>query len=647
MLSAFILNLIFSFSAPAPAGEINFVYPPKDEYRIPAVQKTFVFGNIKPSTAALTINGSSVSVYGDGAFIAYLPVSSDTFSFVGRLDDGTTAVRTVKIGNAYVQDPKAHLMLNITSLYSDMAVEPGDPVKVYAAAMPDQEVTFSIENIAGDIPMTESPAGSGSYVGTYWTGVEDTGKSGRVSVRISRGLFRKDYTDESKGLVRVLGKPTLVQVSDDRTVMRNASSGGYMLFMPEGVKLISTGSSGNMTRVQLSESEIGWVSSSKVRYLNGQPIPPFTETGNIQMQAADYGSDVTVSMSDKVPYVIEETDGGIKIRLYYTSNHTNWIVYDSSDTFVKEVTSAQVSENTDEINIRTSEPVWGYEDSYEGNNLKLSVRRRPAVKGSWPKPLSGITIVVDPGHSPKYDLPYDGAIGPMGLFEFQANRVLADKLKEKLVSLGANAVFTREANEEVKLADRPVLAKSKGGDIFISLHNNALSDGKDPFVYGRGFEIYFYHRHSMGLARKIHDAYVEGIMPKYPVLKDNGLRYGDYLVTRQTWMPAVLTESVYMMMPEQEALLMDDGFQTDIASVTARGIMNFFGIGPEPAPAPKTLNKKAAGKKGAVAASVKGAKKAVAVKAKAAVKGVAASKKDTISVDYKKVEKNSRGGKKK
>ena len=270
--------------------------------------------------------------------------------------------------------------------------------------------------------------------------------------------------------------------------------------------------------------------------------------------------------------------------MYYTNLHTNWIVYDSSDTFLKNVTFRQAAENIAEVDVFTSEPVWGYYVNYAGKALRLQLRKKPAVLEYWPKPLAGLNVVVDAGHSPRYSPPYDGTVGPLGTFEFQANLAIAKRLKTRLEGYGAKVIMTRSGDETVALADRPKIAREKGGDIFISVHNNALGDGQNPFNPPLGYQVYYYHQHSRALAAAIHGEYRKNI-----ALPDQGLRFGDYLVTRQTWMPAVLTETAYLILPKQEEMLNDPEFQELAAKSMADGVLKFFNVQPEP---PRTVYKK-------------------------------------------------------
>ena len=202
-------------------------------------------------------------------------------------------------------------------------------------------------------------------------------------------------------------------------------------------------------------------------------------------------------------------------------------------------------------------------------------------------------MVLDPGHSPYYkcenstrlplsSFPYaamaaarcylDGAVGPRETYEVNINMALALRLQEKLSALGAQVKLTRNGEENVDLADRPKVAQALGGDLFISIHNNAIGDGEDPAAQPRGFSVYHYQRHSRALAAALHRAYLKNID-----LPDEGLRYGDYLVARMTWMPAALVENAYMILPRQEELLNTPSFQERLADTMAEGVLEFFG----------------------------------------------------------------------
>ncbi|WP_079020049.1 N-acetylmuramoyl-L-alanine amidase family protein [Mycobacterium tuberculosis] len=55
-------------------------------------------------------------------------------------------------------------------------------------------------------------------------------------------------------------------------------------------------------------------------------------------------------------------------------------------------------------------------------------------------------------------------------------------------------------------------------------------------------------------------------------LPDDGLRYGNLALTRSPQMPAVLIESAYMIVPEEEAYLKQERFHEACAEAIIRGL---------------------------------------------------------------------------
>lgn len=589
--------------APLCAGQINFVYPPQGT-ALPSVLKTFVFGNISPAASTFTINGEKISVNANGGFIAYLPVSEGDFAFKGQLSDGTTAQLPVKVRvSQEAKVPAGALRLEISGYDRDSEFSEGDYIRVAAAGTPGKQAVFSLGALDSDEPMTESPAGSGHYYGSYKVKAVDGGKEVFAAARFKAGLFARGASARAKGRIKILKHPVLLETSTDTVVLRNAPDGGYMLFLQKGVKLISDGRLNGMHRVVLSGEDTGWVEDPKVQAPAGAPFPsqPITETGSIKLKKTDFGVSAVINIYDKVPYAAEELQNGLRVTFYYTSNHTNWVVYDSSDTLVKNVAFRQKSLDTVEVDFET-EPgaLWGYNVAYSTSSkaMQVDLRSRPEPSLAWPRPLSGLRVVLDPGHSPylkcansrpplqeahysalpaSANCSLDGAVGPMETFEVNVNLAIARRLKDRLLALGASVGMTRNGDENVDLTDRPRIAKDLGGDLFISVHNNAIGDGEDPFAQPRGFQVYYYQRHSRELADALHKAYVKNIP-----LPDEGLRYGDYYVVRQTWMPAVLTESAYMIFPGQEELLNSSAFQEKLAAAMAEGVLNFFRVPAQP-----------------------------------------------------------------
>jgi N-acetylmuramoyl-L-alanine amidase len=122
----------------------------------------------------------------------------------------------------------------------------------------------------------------------------------------------------------------------------------------------------------------------------------------------------------------------------------------------------------------------------------------------------------------------------------------------------------------VGLEDRPAIARRANGELLLSIHLNALPDGMNPYT-SHGTGTYFYQPHSISLARDVQ----AGMLSRMG-LRDRGIFYENFALVRPTWMPAVLCEGAFIIMPDQEAALRTPEFQRAYALGLAEGIEAFF-----------------------------------------------------------------------
>jgi N-acetylmuramoyl-L-alanine amidase len=211
-----------------------------------------------------------------------------------------------------------------------------------------------------------------------------------------------------------------------------------------------------------------------------------------------------------------------------------------------------------------AETHWGHAVRWDANgDLVVRVRRPPPLDRRHP--LRGLVVAVDAGHPP------GGARGPTGLREAEINLAVALRLARLLERANARVILTRSDDTALGLYERARIAEAAGAHLFVSLHQNAFPDGVDPFV-ASGTSTFYFHPHAEGLARALQAELLHELR-----LRDLGVGRTSLAVLRGlTWMPAALTESMYLMVPQQEAALRDGDVQERIARAHVRALERFL-----------------------------------------------------------------------
>jgi len=346
-------------------------------------------------------------------------------------------------------------------------------------------------------------------------------------------------------------------------VGRAVPRGSYHWFFPSGTRALVTGRRDDEARIRLGEGIDAWVAAAELWPLPPGTPPPRGVIGSITATGDPPNPvSIRIPLGARVPFRVDEAEHELALTLYGTSGDASWIRYRSADSVVQRVSWTQDGADRATVRVELGTPLWGYRTRWSGSDLVLDVRRPPKINPG--RPLEGRLIVVDPGHPPL------GATGPTGLYEADANLAVAERLRVMLESGGARVVMTRTNNAPVELAARVRLADSVGADLLISIHNNALPDGINPFT-NNGTSVFYNQARSLPLARAIQRALVQSTG-----LRDLGVGRGDLALARPTWMPAVLCEGLFMTMPDQEAALRSREGQEMYARAVYEGVVEYL-----------------------------------------------------------------------
>jgi N-acetylmuramoyl-L-alanine amidase len=259
---------------------------------------------------------------------------------------------------------------------------------------------------------------------------------------------------------------------------------------------------------------------------------------------------------------VDEDAAELSVTLYGVAANLDWIQYGETDPLVAMIGFSQPAEDEAVVTVTLSGRVWGYRTLWSGNDLMLEIRRPPTIDPR--RPLVGRKIAVDAGHPP------GGATGPTGTPESAITLGVAQKVGQLLDRYGAVPLLVRNSDAPMGLYDRIRVAEEAGAEVLVSIHANALPDGVNPFT-NNGTSVYYFHPRSLGLARELNAALVRQFG-----FRDLGVGRGNLALVRTTWMPAALAEGLFMMLPDQEAVLMSEEGQWRYARGVVEGIAAFL-----------------------------------------------------------------------
>jgi N-acetylmuramoyl-L-alanine amidase len=586
---------------------IGVVYPEEGQL-LTARDSSFLFGSVGNGRARLTVNGVDVPVARNGAFLAWIPLPQDStgeIRLLARLgaDSASTVLHVRVPASPAAAAPGAWVDPGSITPRGARWAEPGEPIRVALAAAPGAEVAlhlpggravplvpdsgttltygpfdraltrraetvraryvgvFPAESLGGPLPAVTSreaaaapDSGRAAWVSVVWGG--DTARA-MLPLRLA-------LLDPAQRSVVLLDDDTARAGNTDGAVVgAPLPEGTFHWFFRNGTVAAVSGRSGGQLRLALSATAVAWVPLDGVAAtLPAGTPPPRTTVGLVRLFPQPDVVAARFRMSQRVPFRVDEDDRSVTVRLYGAQMDLDWVQYGGTDPLVPRITWAQPTADEATVTFELSRRVFGWRAHWEGSDLVLELRRPPTVNRT--RPLAGRVIAVDPGHPPV------GATGPTGLREADANLAVGLALRDLLTRAGARVVMTRTADTAVGLYERTVLAESAGAEVLISIHNNAFPDGVNPWE-NNGTSTYYFHPRSARLAMLVERALVAELG-----LRDLGVGRGDLALVRPTWMPAILTEGAFLMIPEQENALRTPSFQRRYANGILRGLEQYL-----------------------------------------------------------------------
>jgi N-acetylmuramoyl-L-alanine amidase len=238
---------------------------------------------------------------------------------------------------------------------------------------------------------------------------------------------------------------------------------------------------------------------------------------------------------------------------------------------------------------------------WQDHGRPLSVPRHPAEKY-----LSGMIIVLDPGHGGRADAK-GYKRGPTGVREAEMNLRVAKLLRRLLEDAGVTVTLTREGEVSEAADDRledthfrraeiankhPRPGGGFGADLLISLHHNASSrpEANYPSVWFHGeadwsepaLDVARYIGHRLGAELRAHEVGLTSVL-----MSDQQMYKRGFAVLRHAKVPAILTESSFFTEPHEEQRLRDAAYNLREAYAIYLGLVEYAYGGRPTQSAPK------------------------------------------------------------
>ena len=199
---------------------------------------------------------------------------------------------------------------------------------------------------------------------------------------------------------------------------------------------------------------------------------------------------------------------------------------------------------------------------------------------SFPVPtnlLSGLTIVIDPGHGyGKFADKFDpGAIGEVR--ESDVVLPIAKELTSQLQAAGANVIRLKSESQFLLTRERPIYARGYGCDIYLSIHANKAWGASSGVA--RGTEVYYFTSYSQPLAASISSklsSYFSSSVYSDGADKNRGAKYSYFQVTLQQDFPSVLIETGFVDNIEDAMALNSVKHQKGIAKAIVDGLKAYI-----------------------------------------------------------------------
>lgn len=573
--------------ATGSAPGILVAYPPEG-HRV-AFDHVILEGMVPPG-ATLTVSGTPVPTGPDGLYMSWFPLKPgvNDLRLIARTParPGQSARSTTRILRVTRTVPRT-LPATPTTI-TRASITPAQPTELWDPAgdtPQDWQIPVRFQGSPGGRasariaslppqPLREGPAGT--YSGTLDVPptarlssaaltVTLTGRDGRTTSAPAPGRVTS-----APGTARTVTTPpgTIPGPGLNASSTRLTTTQGAPLLYPrDGTTYRAVGRVGPDLRVRLAPGLSALITASQTTPTGFTP-PPAPDGGPLTLTSTPDQLQLHLPLGTaRPPFTLTQTgDRTLRLTLYAAPTQP-LTPPDPGDPHLARLDLSTPTPGVTQLDLTLHAPIRGFHADHDDQGLLLTTRQTPTPDPT--RPLQGRVITLDPGHGGTQN----GGAGSLGTPE--KNLVLPITLitAQLLEAQGATVVLTRDTDTTLGLYERGLIAEQVGSDLLISIHANALPDGRDPRGT-RGPEIYYTHQQARGAAQAI----LTALRTNLPDLGPGaGLKPdADLALTRPTTQPSLLVETGYLTDPGNLRLLNSPDGQRRVAQAIADGISAYY-----------------------------------------------------------------------
>ncbi|MEG4312121.1 MULTISPECIES: N-acetylmuramoyl-L-alanine amidase [unclassified Microcoleus] len=611
-LGLVVFGLIMAIASVAVAAQPLFLaYPPANHKT--TADRIFLIGTA-PAPGQVLVNGNQISRTAVGHFAPTFPLQLGENLFTLRYENQEVKIKVTRESNQPVAPVGLAFAKDSLTPKVDVASLPGEYICFGAIAPANAQVSVKLAGVTiplkarsqVELPDNKSvllgenspieKGGSEQYQGcgktppnppllrggnesnaALPTGGNESNSSLLKGEKVDLGVPVFELTmngqtisQQGTGKISILSPADLeiAEVTADPGVARTGASTDFsrMTPLPKGTRATIIGREGEWLRLDYG----AWIKASEVQIVK-DAVPPRSIIRSARSRQVSGWTEVLFPLETPVPVTVQEGERTFTLTLYNTTAQTDIIRLDD-DPVISRLEWQQISPLQVQytFNLKSAQQ-WGYKLRYDGTTLVLSLKHPPVNTSMMPvsqaKPLSGIKILIDPGHGGPQD---GGAVSPVGIREKTVALTVSKLVQQELVNRGANVLMTRVEDVDLDLPPRVEMIQKEEPAIAISIHYNALPDNGDA-INTKGVGAFWFHPQAHSLAMFLHNYLVAKLnRPSY------GVFWNNLAMTRPAVAPSVLMELGFMINPEEFEWIVNPTEQKKLAAAIAQGVTEWF-----------------------------------------------------------------------